>query len=199
MWRHNHANDGADRLASAHRTRHSQRSAAQENGVKRHLFSDGEFRGAHLSHRWNWGQRVKMPSPGTTVDAIRTLADLDRPALTERWTTVFGCPAPRNCRATLLRSALAWHYQMSLSAKAGSGGMEGVMRRLRRALVAPKAKPVIALGTRLVREWQGQTHHVTVLARGFEYGGKTFRSLSGIARQITGTAWSGPAFFGVHR
>lgn len=141
---------------------------------------------------------MKIHSKGKSVDNIRTLADLDRAALVERWAITFDCPAPRNCRATLLRNALAWHNQMALSTKVGSGGMDGVIRRLRRALVAPKTKSVIAPGTRLVREWQGQTHHVTVLPRGFEYGGKTFRSLSALARQITGTAWSGPAFFGLH-
>lgn len=51
-------------------------------------------------------------------------------------------------------------------------------------------------GTRLVREWQGVAHHVTALADGFEYGGRRFKSLSAIARDITGTRWNGWAFFG---
>lgn len=55
----------------------------------------------------------------------------------------------------------------------------------------------LAPGTRLLREWQGQTHHVTVLASGFEYSGRTWRSLTAISRSITGTAWSGPLFFGL--
>jgi hypothetical protein len=52
-------------------------------------------------------------------------------------------------------------------------------------------------GTQLLREWQGQTQRVTVKEEGFEYNGTTYRSLSAIARRITGTAWSGPAFFGL--
>jgi hypothetical protein len=56
-----------------------------------------------------------------------------------------------------------------------------------------------ALGTRLLREWQGQTYHVSVAADGFEYGGKTYRSLTAISREITGTAWSGPLFFGLRK
>ena len=55
----------------------------------------------------------------------------------------------------------------------------------------------LAPGTRLLREWQGQTHHVTVLDHGFEYAGKTYRSLTAITRLITGTPWSGPQFFGL--
>lgn len=52
-------------------------------------------------------------------------------------------------------------------------------------------------GTRLVREWQGVEHHVTVLVDGFEYQGRTYRSLSAVARSITGTRWNGPLFFGL--
>lgn len=63
------------------------------------------------------------------------------------------------------------------------------------ASAAPTAR--LGPGTRLLRDWQGQTHHVTVLAQGFEYNNMTYRSLTAIARQITGTAWSGPLFFGL--
>jgi hypothetical protein len=52
-------------------------------------------------------------------------------------------------------------------------------------------------GTRLQRTWQGRTHVVTVTDKGFDYQGKAHASLSVIARQITGTPWSGPAFFGL--
>ncbi len=52
-------------------------------------------------------------------------------------------------------------------------------------------------GLRLVREWRGETHTVLVLEDGFEWNGKRRRSLSAIAREITGTQWSGPSFFGL--
>ena len=52
-------------------------------------------------------------------------------------------------------------------------------------------------GTRLIREWQGVEHTATVLADGYEYQGRPYRSLSAIARAITGTRWNGPAFFGL--
>ena len=51
-------------------------------------------------------------------------------------------------------------------------------------------------GTRIVREWKGKVHEVTITDGGFEYNGETFKSLSPIACRITGTHWSGPAFFG---
>ena len=52
-------------------------------------------------------------------------------------------------------------------------------------------------GTILVREWQGTSHHITVVDGGFLWNGETYRSLSGIARAITGTSWNGPRFFGM--
>jgi hypothetical protein len=69
---------------------------------------------------------------------------------------------------------------------------DAARRRKRRA-----AGPVP--GTRLVRDWQGERHEVTVLADGFEYAGRPYRSLSAIARAITGTQWNGPAFFGLRQ
>jgi hypothetical protein len=58
-------------------------------------------------------------------------------------------------------------------------------------------KPLPRAGTILVREWQGTTHHVTVTDDGFLWNGKPHRSLSSIARAITGTTWNGPRFFGL--
>jgi len=52
-------------------------------------------------------------------------------------------------------------------------------------------------GARLVREWDGETHEILVVEDGFEWRGKTWRSLSAIARELTGTHWSGPRFFGL--
>ncbi|MFO1090600.1 MAG: DUF2924 domain-containing protein [Hyphomicrobiales bacterium] len=58
-------------------------------------------------------------------------------------------------------------------------------------------KTVLKPGVRLVREWNGKTHHVEVTENGFSWNGGLHASLSGIAREITGTQWSGPRFFGL--
>src|SRR5947199_9622588 len=67
---------------------------------------------------------------------------------------------------------------------------EGGAARIR---LRPQLKP----GTRLMREWQGRTYEVVVLDDGFSWQGTRCNSLSAIARKITGTAWSGPLFFGL--
>ena len=125
---------------------------------------------------------------------IAELAALDRGALAKRWAAVFGCPAPRGCRAPLLRGALAWQLQMQASPEWRSAVAPA---RLARSLRPATPAASLAPGTRLLREWQGHTHQVTVTAQGYDYAGKTYRSLTAITRHITGTAWSGPLFFGL--
>ena len=63
----------------------------------------------------------------------------------------------------------------------------------KRVRIRAQLKP----GTRLIREWRGRSYEVLVLDDGFSWHGRRYRSLSAIARQITGTAWSGPLFFGL--
>ena len=86
------------------------------------------------------------------------------------------------------------------------GGLSAATRKRLRALAAeieadPDADflevPRIKPGARLIREWQGETHKVTVTEDGFVYAGQRYKSLSEIARLITGTRWSGPLFFGL--
>ena len=57
----------------------------------------------------------------------------------------------------------------------------------------------IKAGTKLIREYKGEKHEVTALEKGFEYKGRQYRSLSGIANEITGTQWNGKLFFGVKK
>ncbi len=129
------------------------------------------------------------------ADSLAELAAMERAGLVERWVAVFGHPAPRHAQVPLLRSALAWQLQME--AHAGAARVERTVRGLRRAVACVTPAVSLAPGTRLLREWQGHTHHVTVVAEGFEYSGRTWASLSAIALAITGTAWSGPRFFGL--
>ena len=65
--------------------------------------------------------------------------------------------------------------------------------------VAPDPGLSLKPGARLVREWRGRTHTVTVTEEGFEYAGVSYPSLTKVARKITGAHWSGPRFFGLAR
>src|SRR5215472_1401757 len=115
---------------------------------------------------------------------------MDHPALQRRWRERFGSAPPHRSKSDFLRRALAYEAQASVY-----GGVTAVTRRKMRS--APKPTLRCKPGTRLVREWQGEMHVVTVVPDGFEYRGERHRSLSVIARHITGTRWSGPLFFGL--
>ncbi len=121
--------------------------------------------------------------------ALVELMSLDRAGLTERWQQTFGHPAPFKMHQELLRQTLGWHLQ----AVTHGGLRQADRRRLKKVM---SAQP-LAVGSRLIRVWQGETHQVTVLESGFLYQCKSWRSLSAIARAITGTSWSGPLFFGI--
>lgn len=133
---------------------------------------------------------------------LKALERLSGPELRARWKETFGRQHPGWVQRDFLLRALAYHLQE----KAYGGLGVGLKRRLlthaeavhlKGAIVAGQARSRIKPGTRLVREWGGETHVVTALETGFEYHGKRFNSLSEIARTIAKSRWSGPAFFGL--
>ena len=136
---------------------------------------------------------------GTGADVERelaALAELDRTALLQRWRTAFGRGAPPRLSRALMEKAIAYDLQV----KAFGGLPAGVRRTLRAAAKADRKSAWSKLpsrGTRLIREWHGTVHEVEVLEDGYLWRGARHRSLSAIARAITGTKWSGPRFFGL--
>jgi len=116
----------------------------------------------------------------------------DRPVLVARWRSAFDREPPPRVHTSLMRRVLAWQAQVDAAGLKVATSASLPPRR-------PGKVPVLPPGTRLLREWQGATYEVRVLPHGFEYDGKTYTSLTAIARAITGTPWSGPAFFGVKR
>ena len=112
--------------------------------------------------------------------------------LRARWAVRVAKPLPR-VRRTLLALALAWELQAQVH-----GGLSPlVARRLAHLAGGHRREPAKA-GTRLVREWKGVLHTVTLDAeQKVHWNGKEWNSLSEVARAITGTRWSGPAFFGL--
>ena len=133
-------------------------------------------------------------------DQLKKLPEMSREDLQSLWTKLFGKPPNPALRRENLIPILAYRLQE----KAYGGLKPSVAKRLRAlAEGEPRrsgaATPSIRPGTRIVREWQGRLHEVSALGDGYEYNGQTWRSLSEIARAITGTRWSGPAFFGIRR
>jgi len=134
---------------------------------------------------------------------IGQLPNLSLLELRNRWKTLFGHPAPKSLRRNFLARAVA--YQMQVEAY---GGLSVVTKRRLRAIAsavrngdasAMLGGSRIRPGTQMIRQWQSTTHTVTALGDGFEWNGRTYKSLSAVANAITGTNWNGFAFFGIKR
>lgn len=147
--------------------------------------------------------------PRDTIDEAALEAEIGRlPALSlfelrNRWKTLFGHLAPKSLRRNFLARAVA--YQMQVEAY---GGLSvATKRRLREIANAVRTGDANAMlgsnrikpGTQMIRQWQNKTHTVTAVANGFEWNGRTYKSLSAVAKAITGTNWNGFAFFGIKR
>ena len=122
--------------------------------------------------------------------------------LKSEWQALFGASAPNSSRG-FLEGRLAYRIQ-----ELTYGGPDRETRRMldlladevegtltRKSQIADPRNPVT--GTKLIRDWDGVEHTVTVLKDGFDWGGRRYKSLSAIARAITGTQWNGYRFFGL--
>ena len=124
---------------------------------------------------------------------LEALATMSSALLREEWRRLVGGPLPR-ISPSLLRLALAYEIQ----AKAHGGLPRAAQQRLGQIGAAKTRTQTVVSGMRLVREWNGVAHIVMVGEdQVIRWNDKEWRSLSEVARAITGTRWSGPAFFGL--
>ncbi|MCF1710355.1 DUF2924 domain-containing protein [Tabrizicola sp. J26] len=139
--------------------------------------------------------RGHSAAPATSAIDPEGLAALDRAGLAWLWSHLMGGPVPRHMSQPIQRRFLAH----ALQARAAGDLAPALVARLDRvardgtAAAPPGLKP----GARLLRQWNGVTHVVDVEPEGFRWNGIRHRSLSAIARTITGARWSGPRFFGL--
>lgn len=137
------------------------------------------------------------------VDAeITALLAMPSRTLKEKWFETFSTPAPHNLSRRLMMYALAYELQVKTY-----GGLSRAVRQQLHDIATPSsskgqavtAPAKLSPGTRLMREWRGVVHVVDVTDAGFRWSGKVYRSLSAIARAITGVRWNGLAFFGLRK
>jgi hypothetical protein len=133
---------------------------------------------------------------------MAALSGLTAQQLRDKWRRLYRGQPPRLSRDLLIRSIA---YRMQELAYGGlSKATQRTLATMTRELeangnvsVAPDLR--VRSGARLVREWRGRTHTVSVTNDGFEYLGNTYASLTKIAQEITSAHWSGPRFFGLNR
>ena len=131
---------------------------------------------------------------GSVRRQLLTLAGMTRPQLCDKWRDLYGSEPPNSSRE-FLRRRLAYRIQEIMY-----GGLDPTLKAALTVGNAP-VKPTTALrdGTKIVREWHGREYEVIVRGEKYEYAGKLYRSLSGVARAITNTNWNGNEFFGIKK
>jgi hypothetical protein len=143
-----------------------------------------------------------MSENDSVLAQVAALAAMSAPELRKQWQRLFDTPPPRYNRR-FLESRLAYRIQ-----ELAYGGLRATtVARLEalgeqldggnKTVRSQRADDRPIAGTRLIREYQGVEHTVTVLKDGYEWQGRPYRSLSAIARAITGTRWNGLVFFGL--
>ena len=149
---------------------------------------------------------TSRPSETFVEGEIAHLRDLDLKGLRARWQSVFQRPPPSHLPRHLLFAVLAFRIQADrlgdldhetrkvLDRTNANESVSAIADRLKKL---DRKRTDLTPGTVLVREWDRQSHRVTVLADGFAWKGQAYDSLSKVAFAITGTRWNGPRFFGL--
>jgi hypothetical protein len=135
---------------------------------------------------------------------VAQLRSLSRQRLLDLWQELYGVAPPSGIRREVMIPFLAYRIQENVDgglSAAARAQIKSVARSLEYARNSPNrsTRPIIKTGTRVLRHWGREMHEVSVTETGYEYRGHGYRSLSEIARLITGTRWSGPAFFGLKK
>lgn len=133
--------------------------------------------------------------------SIRKAAEQELSALKAEWQKYFKMPPPTKSSREFLSKNILWQKQ----AKEQGLNLKKFYKTLDSALahfeVGKKVQPelIVKSGTKFIRQWQGKTHEVEAAGSTFIYKGDSYKSLSAIARKITGTQWNGKLFFGVKK
>ncbi|MFL0805568.1 MAG: DUF2924 domain-containing protein [Agarilytica sp.] len=130
---------------------------------------------------------------------VASLEDLPSQDLKSKWTQLYGAPPTTNRRAYLI-TRIAYRIQELAYGGLTEGAKQGLDKLIDGEIKIDRKSKRLCMppvGTKIIREYNETEHQVMVTRSGFEYQGRTFKSLSEIARLITGTRWSGPVFFGL--
>lgn len=136
---------------------------------------------------------MKVSAAKTLKIELADIVNFERAASIERWRYVFGRPPPKHISPRFMTRILICEAQTRLI-----GGSNAKTERAIKQIASGKPLPTTAKpGSHLVREWNGRTYQVEVTRDGYVMDGKSYLSLSAIARHITGARWAGPRFFGL--
>jgi len=136
------------------------------------------------------------PSNGSQGPDLNNLDACSTPDLRAQYLKIIGQRPPQRASRDFLLGNLSWALQARQSKQNPAALRDQLIRQSNPT--KPRLSDRYQPGTRLVREWHGQTYEVIITDKGYRWQGQHYRSLTGIAREITGANWSGPRFFGLN-
>ena len=145
-------------------------------------------------------RRVPAMDREALAPEIASLSKLDIDELRERWKAISGKAPSREIGRSFLTRAISYRLQERVYGGLKPSTSRLLARAVEETSTGSSKKPQTRMaqsGTILIREWRGTAHRVTMLDNGVTFNGKRYRSLSEVAREITGSRWSGPRFFGL--
>jgi hypothetical protein len=132
------------------------------------------------------------------ISDVNELLAMDRRGLAATWTLLYRGRTPPAVGDAILRLALAYRMQCANTAADIRPALEKQLQQVLKASAGRPSTKAVRF-QRYLREWNGEMHVVEAVANGYAYKNAEYRSLSEVARKITGTRWSGPLFFGVKK
>ena len=126
---------------------------------------------------------------------IETIQSLQTDEIRKIYYQLFDSDPPPKSRKDFIIGNICWALQANQSGKPFAKLREQLINQISNKSISPKTQYMS--GTRIIREWKGVTHEVIVEETSFRWQKQTYKSLSHIAREITGARWSGPRFFGI--
>ncbi|PLX35625.1 MAG: hypothetical protein C0605_09185 [Hyphomicrobiales bacterium] len=137
---------------------------------------------------------IRKGGPSDISEELTAILAASRAELIEQWISIYKKPPPKGISHRLLAYSAAYQRQVKAFGRLKLTAHRSPSRTDKRDKTAPTA---LQVGTRLIREWHGQTYTVDVSDQGFLCDGRHYTSLTQIASAITGVRWSGPRFFGL--
>lgn len=140
-------------------------------------------------------EKIAVATENLNIDDIK---ETSRGQLLDSWKKTYRTDAPKGISRRLMEHAAAYSIQSKIHGQLPRS-IQLKLKRFQNNSHNNKVSSDLPEGTVLMREWHGDNYRVVVLRNGYEWNNTHFKSLSEIARSITGTRWSGPRFFGLRR
>ena len=132
------------------------------------------------------------------IKNLAELETLDREGLSDHWLELYSINPPKNLSVQMMQRFIAFEFQSKRSKGLTAKSKRKINQLQKPTELIKRKSNQLKAGAQILRDWNGVTHKIEVTDKGFLWKGEVYKSLTAIAKLITGTHWSGPRFFGLN-